>query len=336
MASGAQKNQTRGRDTFLGVDQIHHGDARSALQQIAPESVALSVWSPPYFVGKSYEKNMDFEEWQKLLRTVIANHFPLLKRGAFLVVNIADILCFSDPHLPRIQAENLGGHRLPVTREDILRVVAEHPGYNRRQIADVLGVSEQTVDRRLKNNNIRGGKYSAQTRVKLVGGIVEEAAYEAGLYLYDRRVWAKDPAWENSRWHTNSYRAVDEFEYLYIFWKPGITKIDRKRVSKEEWSEWASRGVWHFASVRANDNHEAKFPLELPRRVIRLLTDPADTVLDCFMGSGTTAVAAVLEGRHYIGIEKFEKYVKIARKACAATGPSHQLPLFPPPDRNGR
>ena len=70
--------------------------------------------------------------------------------------------------------------------------------------------------------------------------------------LYDRRVWAKDPAWENSRWHTNSYRAVDEFEHLFFFWKPGITKVDRTRLTKAEWSEWGSRAVWHIPPVRAN------------------------------------------------------------------------------------
>jgi site-specific DNA-methyltransferase (adenine-specific) len=302
----------------LAIDQIHQGDARELVGRIAADSVALSVWSPPYFVGKSYERGWRFSEWQDLLATVIGLHFRVLKPGGFLAVNIADILCFADPALPRIQAEKLGGHRLPVTRADVLRVLAEHPGANRYQVAKVLGVSEQTVDRRLKDNNIRGGKSAPQTRVKLVGGLLEEAAYQAGLSLYDRRVWVKDPAWENSRWHTNSYRAVDEFEYLYIFWKPGITQINRRRLSKEEWVAWGSRAVWSFPSVRANDNHEAKFPLELPRRVIRLLTDPGETVLDCFVGSGTTAVAAILEGRHYLGIDKVRKYVELARRACAA------------------
>jgi site-specific DNA-methyltransferase (adenine-specific) len=308
----------------LQIDQIYYGDATELLDRIEPGSVALSVWSPPYFVGKSYEKHLTFDAWKELLRVVIAMHFPALKPGGFLAVNIADILCFPDPKIPRIQAENLGGHRLPVTRDDVLRVLAEHPDYNRYQVAAVLGVSEQTVDRRMKHNNIRGGKYAPQTRVQLAGDIVNAAAYDAGLYLYDRRIWAKDPAWENSRWHTNSYRAVDEFEYIYIFWKPGITKVSRNRLSREEWAEWGSRGVWSFASVRANDNHEAKFPLELPRRVIRLLTDPGATVLDCFMGSGTTAVAAIQERRHFIGIEMLEKHVRQARRAAAAAHPSRQ------------
>jgi site-specific DNA-methyltransferase (adenine-specific) len=50
--------------------------------------------------------------------------------------------------------------------------------------------------------------------------------------------------------------------------------------------------------------------------VIRLLTAPNDLVLDCFIGSGTTAVAAIQEGRNYIGIEIIDEYVKLAREAC--------------------
>ncbi len=302
---------------MLAINTIHLGDARELLTQIDRETIACSIWSPPYHVGKRYEQDMDFESWQALLRDVIALHTPILKPGGFLAINIADILCFPDPHMPRIQAANPRRHRSAVTREDVLAARAEYPHYNRYQLAELLGCSEQTIDRRLNGNNIRGGKYATQTRVKLVGGIIEQAALDAGLYLYDRRIWVKDAAWENSKWHTLSYRSVDEFEYIYLFWKPGITVVDRARLTPDEWVNWGSRGVWSFPSVRANDDHEAKFPLELPRRLIRLLTDPGDIVLDCFIGSGTTAVAALITGRNYIGIEKEPEYVKLARNMCA-------------------
>ena len=101
-----------------------------------------------------------------------------------------------------------------------------------------------------------------------------------------------------------------------MFWKPGITIVDRNRLTSDEWANWGSRAVWSFPSVRANDDHVAKFPLELPRRLIRLFTDPGDTILDCFMGSGTTAVAAITTGRPFIGIEKEAEYVMLANAAC--------------------
>ncbi len=298
----------------LTVNQIHLGDARSLLQRIQTNSVALSIWSPPYFVGKEYESDLSFDDWQNLLSTVIQNHHPIIRPGGFLVINIADILVFKDPEMPKIQAEVVTSKRSKVTREDVLKAMLEYPSFNRHQIAKLLGCSEQTVDRRLNGNNIRGGKYEAQTRIKVVGGFIEKWALEAGFYLYDRRVWIKDAAWENSRWHSLSYKSVDEFEYLYVFWKPGVTKIDRQRLTPKEWKDWGSRAVWNIPSVRVNDDHEAKFPLELPSRFIKLLTEPGDIVLDCFMGSGTTAVAATQLDRKFIGIELLDKYAQLAQK----------------------
>jgi site-specific DNA-methyltransferase (adenine-specific) len=278
--------------------------------------VACSIWSPPYHVGNDYEKEVSYEEWVQLLTEVIKLHYDVLKPGGFLVINIADILCFPDDAMPRIQAMNLRRHRSDVTREDVLEAKRTHPTYNRYQLAALLGCSEQTIDRRLNGNNIRGGKYATQTRVHLVSGIIEDAGIDSGLYLYDRRIWVKDPAWENSKWHTLSYRSIDEFEYLYFFWKPGTTVVDRHKLTPEEWVIWGSRAVWTIPSVRANDDHEAKFPIELPRRIIKLLTSPGDIILDCFMGSGTTAVAAIEECRRYMGIELLPKYVELARRAC--------------------
>jgi site-specific DNA-methyltransferase (adenine-specific) len=75
--------------------------------------------------------------------------------------------------------------------------------------------------------------------------------------------------------------------------------------------------VWHIPSVRANDDHEAKFPLELARRLVRLLSSPGDVVLDCFAGSGTTGVAALREGRQFIGVELDPGYAALARANLA-------------------
>ncbi len=220
-----------GDNTFLDGNRLYCGDSRTLLRQIEPEAVALSFWSPPYFVGKSYERHLSFEQWQDLLREVIRLHFNVIAPGGFLAVNIADILAFPDPEMPRIQADNISSKRSGITREQVLSAQREHPDFNRYQLAELLGCSEQTIDRRL---------------------------------------------------------------------------------SREEWSEWGSRAVWHIPSVRNNSEHEAQFPLELPRRVIRIFSGDGDLVLDPFMGLGTTAVAAIREGRRYIGIDYMAEYVEKA------------------------
>ena len=285
------------------------------MRRVRPESVHLSVWSPPYFVGKSYEHGTTFAEWTALLRDVLAAHADALIPGGFVAVNIADILCFADPSIPRVQADVVSTKRSPVTREMVIEAKEEHPALDRNDLAALLGCSEQTIDRRLNHNNIRGGKHATQTKVKTVAGLVEGFAESAGLFLYDRRIWVKDPAWANSRWHSLSYRSVDEFEYVFIFWKPGITRVDRRRLQPDEWTNWGSRAVWEFPSVRANDDHEAKFPIELPRRLIRLLTDPGNLVLDPFVGSGTSAVAAIENDRRFMGFELLPHYAELARTA---------------------
>jgi DNA modification methylase len=70
--------------------------------------------------------------------------------------------------------------------------------------------------------------------------------------------------------------------------------------------------VINFATECSNRNHSAVFPIELPSWFIRLFTKKGDTVLDPFVGIGTTAMAALLLGRRYIGIEASPEYVREA------------------------
>ncbi len=160
-----------------------------------------------------------------------------------------------------------------------------------------------------------------------MGGALEEYAYKVGLYLYDTRIWVKDPTWANSPWTTNTYKAVSEYEDLYIFWKPGEYTVDRRRLSEQEWREWGYREIWYLRSVRQNYDHEAMFPEELAVRVIRLYTDKNDIVLDPFMGSGTTALAALSTNRRFLGIEKEAQYVELANRNIEKRTCQTRLPI---------
>ena len=297
---------------MFAFNRIVHGDSRAILNQLPADSVDLSFWSPPYYVGKSYERDLTFEQWQSLIRQVIHSHFRVIWPGGFLAVNIADILCFADSNMPRIQADNVNGKKSPVTKAQVLKAMGQHPGANRHELGRLLGCSEQTIQRRLEDNNVRGGKYSDSTKIKLTGHMVAEWAEEAGFYLYDQRIWHKDPCWANSQWHSTSYRAIDEFEHVYVFWKPGITAYDRERLTAREWSSWGSRGVWRIPSVRRNDRHEAEFPEKLAERVIRLFSPSGGVVIDPFVGSGSTTTVAKRLGRQWLGIELDPNYAAIA------------------------
>lgn len=89
-------------------------------------------------------------------------------------------------------------------------------------------------------------------------------------------------------------------------------------------SNWINRdkvfptNVLHLATECSNQEHSAAFPVDLPAWFIKLFTQPGDVVLDPFIGSGTTAVAAKENGRHYVGIELIPDYLEIARKRLDA------------------
>ena len=293
-------------------DRIELGDAPEVMVTIPQDSIDLSFWSPPYHVGKSYEHNQSFVDWKDMLRHVIGEHVRVLKPGCFMVVNIGDILCFPDDDMPGFQANNVRGKKVNITRNDVLAAKRKHLGANKYELARALGCSEQTIQRRLEHNNVRGGKSSIPTKILLTGSMLAGIAEECGLYLYDKRIWHKDPCWVNSQWHSVSYRAVDEFEHIYIFWKPGITSYDRNRLAPNEWAEWGSRGVWNIKSVRNNNRHEAEFPEQLAERVIRLFSPSNGTVLDPFVGTGTTTIVARRLGRKWFGIDIDPTNVRMA------------------------
>lgn len=181
------------KKNYLKPNEIYCAFSEIEMYKIEPNSISLSVWSPPYNVGKDYEKGQSFEQWKAMLDGVIKAHFHVLKAGGFMIINIADILCFPDETMPKIQIENPSLQKVKITKEEIIKAKEQYPDYNRRQLGMLLGCSEQTIDRRLHGVNIRGGKYAIQTRVQLVGNIIQDLAQKHGLYLYDRRIWKKTP-----------------------------------------------------------------------------------------------------------------------------------------------
>jgi site-specific DNA-methyltransferase (adenine-specific) len=89
-------------------------------------------------------------------------------------------------------------------------------------------------------------------------------------------------------------------------------------IDTEEFLE-ATLDVWEIGSESARKiGHPAPFPIALPRRLIELYTYRSDLVLDPFVGSGTTAVAAIETGRHYVGFDTDDSYLAIARERIAA------------------
>jgi modification methylase len=107
----------------------------------------------------------------------------------------------------------------------------------------------------------------------------------------------------------------DVHEYILIFSKGEYKreKIDKENsITREQFMEW-TKSVWNMNAESARRiGHPAPFPEELPYRLIQLYSFKGDVVIDPFMGSGTTGVAAVKSDRHFVGYEISKEYIKLA------------------------
>ena len=145
-----------------------------------------------------------------------------------------------------------------------------------------------------------------------------------GFFMRGEVIWDKGSsaggscAWGS--WKSASNPVLrDIHEYILIFSKDtfkrkGKNKNKKDTISRDEFLEY-TKSIWKFNTESATRvNHPAPFPVELPRRLIQLYTFKNDIVLDPFMGSGTTALAALNSGRKFIGYEISDQYCEIARK----------------------
>jgi len=113
----------------------------------------------------------------------------------------------------------------------------------------------------------------------------------------------------------------DVHEYILVFSKEMFQRkklADRQNtISREEFLDY-TKSVWSFPAVSAKSvGHPAPFPVELPRRLIQLYTYEGEVVLDPFVGSGSTCVAAILTGRRFVAYEVEEEYVHLAETRIA-------------------
>jgi len=120
-----------------------------------------------------------------------------------------------------------------------------------------------------------------------------------------------------------------DYEFIHIFKKPGKGKRvaveikNASKLTKEEWKKYFS-GHWHFGGAK-QVRHEAMFPDELPKRLIKMFTFIGDTVLDPFLGSGTTLKVALELQRNGIGYEINKDFLETIKEKI---GMKESLPGF--------
>ncbi len=171
----------------------------------------------------------------------------------------------------------------------------------------------------------KGGHQSVYADITLI-------AKQVGWKYHSTVIWNEQNISRRTAWGSwmsaSAPYVIAPVEVIVILYKKRWKKISGSKksdISKEEFMEWTN-GVWDFSGEsKKKVGHPAPFPVELPRRCIKLFSFVGDTVLDPFLGSGTTLIACAKANRLGIGVEIDKHYCEIAKKRLIKEAQVHQL-----------
>lgn len=253
--------------------RVIYADVVQGLQEIEDKSVQSIVTSPPYWALRDY----GYKEQIGLEETVEA-----------YVEKIADVM-------------DLAGRKLRDDGTLFLNLADSYFGDSapRKSAKERFGATWDKSLTRSNGGTRRSAKRQGALRSKtlcLIPARVAISLQERGWILRGKMVWAKFPY--NS--DTARDRPSRTYEEILL-----LTKRPKKYLYNQPAQD---RDVWFFAPPSNPPGHPATFPEELPRRCIMAGSNPGDTILDPFAGSGTTLAVAESMGRNSIGIELNESY----------------------------
>jgi site-specific DNA-methyltransferase (adenine-specific) len=154
-----------------------------------------------------------------------------------------------------------------------------------------------------------------------VGADLTMIAKNIGFHYHSTIIWNEGNISRRTAWGSwmsaSAPFVITPVELIVVLYKSQWKKLSGSKVSdvtRDEFMEWTN-GLWTFnGESKKKIGHPAPYPVELPRRCVKLFSYMDDVVLDPFCGSGTTIIAAVNNNRKGIGIDVDKKYCELARK----------------------
>ena len=160
-------------------------------------------------------------------------------------------------------------------------------------------------------------------------------AKETGLKYHATIIWNEQNISRRTAWGSwlsaSAPFVIAPVEVIVVLYKESWQKTSgsqKSDITRDEFLEWTN-GVWNFSGESRNKiGHPAPFPVELPKRCIKLFSYVGDTVLDPFLGSGTTLIACAETNRIGIGIEINKNYCELAKRRLEKHGALYQQKLM--------
>lgn len=156
-------------------------------------------------------------------------------------------------------------------------------------------------------------------------------AKQVGFKYHSTIIWNEQNISRRTAWGSwlsaSAPYVIAPVEVIVILYKKQWKKTSGSRksdITRSEFMEWTN-GVWNFSGEsKKRVGHPAPFPVELPYRCIKLFTFVGDTVLDPFVGSGSTLLACLKTGRKGIGVDIDQTYCKLAERRLLLEGEINQ------------
>jgi site-specific DNA-methyltransferase (adenine-specific) len=169
-----------------------------------------------------------------------------------------------------------------------------------------------------------------------VGADLTSIAKRIGYRYHSTIIWNEGSISRRTAWGSwmsaSAPYVIAPVELIVVLYKREWKKAREDAesdITRDEFMEWTN-GLWTFTGEsKKRARHPAPFPVELPRRCIKLFSFVGDTVLDPFLGSGTTLIAASKNNRSGIGIEIAEEYCAVARDRLIKEAKALEGTLFP-------
>ncbi|MBI5208015.1 MAG: site-specific DNA-methyltransferase [Candidatus Firestonebacteria bacterium] len=163
---------------------------------------------------------------------------------------------------------------------------------------------------------------------------ITNIAKQVGFKYHSTIIWNEQNISRRTAWGSWLSAAapyvIAPVEVIIVLYKKEWKKTSGSKqsdITKKEFMEWTN-GVWNFSGEsKKRVGHPAPFPVELPRRCVKLFSFVGDTILDPFLGSGSTLLACLKNGRKGIGIDIDKKYCELAKCRLLAEGQINQLKL---------
>lgn len=161
---------------------------------------------------------------------------------------------------------------------------------------------------------------STKTMMTQIEKFMDETGemFTFALYIWDKRKIVRFSSFGSYPYPPNIFSTMP-YEWIMVFSKRGKRPPVPKEIKEasmlttKEWQDWAVNSIWEMNPAKAKkEGHPAPFPEELPKRLIKLYSFVGDTILDPFMGTGTTLQAAINLNRNSIGYEVSSDYMKLA------------------------